>query len=220
MKHFTQKTRKWAEDFDTTFGTTIKTSGGKIYRAILNAWSPIKRVYDPLIIRKYPGYGLQNPSDPIRLHLGCGWKRLPGYINIDLWQTDATDILCDINSLPWPDNSVKAIDSYHVVEHISHRRVYQTLREWHRVLCSGGRLVLECPDFDQAIQEYLDGDENRLFNIFGRQRFPGDTHLYGYNAKRLAQLLSQVGFIHIEEQLPQSSQILDEPCFRLVGEKT
>jgi predicted SAM-dependent methyltransferase len=128
-------------------------------------------------------------------------------------------MVCDITRPPWPDGSAAVIESYHVLEHVSHRRIPSTLKEWHRVLMPGGKLVLECPNFDTAVREYLEGNESRLFNIFGRQRFGSDAHLYGYNPRRLARLLQEAGFVNIEEKSPQSSQILDEPAFRLECEK-
>ncbi|CAN0478189.1 unnamed protein product, partial [Discosporangium mesarthrocarpum] len=38
------------------------------------------------------------------------------------------------------------------------------LREWARVLKPGGTIVLECPDFDQTVREYIEGNEYRIYN--------------------------------------------------------
>jgi len=178
----------------------------------------VRRILDPMTIRLRYKVG-QTADKDLRLHLGCGGKHFDGYVNVDLWITDATDVICDITRLPWPDRSAAAIESYHVIEHISHKKIKKTLNDWHRVLKPGGKLVLECPHFDVAIREYLSGNESRLLNIFGRQRSKGDTHLYGYNPERLTRLLEEVGFKEIQEASPQSSQILDEPCFRLECKK-
>jgi SAM-dependent methyltransferase len=210
--------KRFALKFDKIFGTSTKQDGGKIYRFVLRLWSPVRRRLDPMIIRLLYELKLRTERD-LRLHLGCGWKHLEGHINVDLWITDATDVICDISRLPWPDGSAATIDSYHVIEHISHKKIKKTLSEWYRVLKPGGKLILECPHFDEAVREYLSGDESRLLNIFGRQRFEGDTHLYGFNPTRLMQLLEEIGFRKIEEAPPQSSQILDEPCFRLECKK-
>jgi ubiquinone/menaquinone biosynthesis C-methylase UbiE len=156
----------------------------------------------------------------LHLHLGCGWKRLDGYINVDLWITDATDVICDITRLPWPDNSAVTIESHHVIEHIPHRNIEQTLTEWHRVLKPDGALILECPNFDLAVQQYLSGNESRLLNIFGQQRYYGDAHLYGYNPTRLMRLLKEIGFYDLIEASPKSSQSLDEPSFRIECRKS
>jgi SAM-dependent methyltransferase len=178
----------------------------------------VRRILDPLIIRFR--YKLrQTTGEDLRLHLGCGGKHLDGFINVDLWITDATDVVSDITSLPWPDNTASTIESYHVVEHISHKKIGDTLKDWHRVLKPGGKLILECPHFDEAIREYLSGNERRLLNIFGQQRFFGDAHLYGFNPKRLTRMLEEIGFKEIQETSPQSSQTLNEPSFRIEGKK-
>jgi SAM-dependent methyltransferase len=214
MRILHQVAKSIALRFDEKFGTSIKQDGGNFYRLLLGPWSQVRRRLDPMIIRLLYGMKLRTERE-LRLHLGCGWKHLEGYINVDLWITDATDVICDISRLPWPDSSVARIESYHVIEHISHKKIKKTLNDWHRVLKPEGILILECPHFDEAFREYLSGDESRLLNIFGRQRFPGDTHFYGFNPKRLRRLLEGIGFKEFQETPPQSSQTLDEPCFRL-----
>ena len=114
-------------------------------------------------------------KDPLKLHLGCGNQSLKGYVNIDFRKTGATDIVCGITKLPYPDNSVQVIEMYHVIEHLPKHDLPDAFREWHRVLSPGGKIVIECPDFDAAVKEYLAGNEKRLDNIFGLQRFPGDA---------------------------------------------
>jgi len=53
--------------------------------------------------------------------------------------------------------------------------VCEYLQECLRALQPGGELVLELPDFDAGVREYLEGNEERLYSIYGRQRFPGDA---------------------------------------------
>jgi SAM-dependent methyltransferase len=210
--------RDIALKFDLALGTNIKERGGNVYRYSLRRWSLVRRILDPITIHLRYKVG-KTAGEDLRLHLGCGGKHFDGYVNVDLWITDATDVISDITSLPWPDNAANIIESYHVIEHISHKRIEKTLTDWHRVLKPGGKLVLECPHFDVAIREYLSGNESRLLNIFGRQRSEGDAHLYGFNPERLIRLLSEVGFKDIKETAPQSSQTVDEPCFRLESKK-
>ena len=207
-----------AVNFDRAFGTSIKERGGEIYRYLRKKWSYVRRILDPLKIRFGSKLGLLHHRN-LRLHLGCGSKHFDGYTNVDFWLTDGTDVICDVTRLPWPTNSVEIIESYHVLEHISHRTIGQTLREWYRVLKPHGKLILECPDFDRAIMEYQTGREDRLINIFGQQRFHGDTHLFGYNSSRLIRLLRENGFDDFKQELPQSSQSLEEPSFRIECKK-
>ncbi len=130
----------------------------------------------------------------IKLHLGCGKIWLPGFVNIDHRHTRATDFVCSVVKLPYLSDSVDLIESYHLIEHISHTKVRAMLQEWCRVLKPEGRLVIECPDFDRAIERYVAGNERALMSIFGLHRFRGDVHLFGYNFVRLKRLLEECGF--------------------------
>lgn len=209
---------RWTRDItarlDASLGTRIKPTLGDVYRAGRRGLSVVRRRVDPFRIRLRYSLGGAD-AEPIALHLGCGPKRLPGYVNVDLWMTDATDYVCDIRRLPWADGSVRAVESHHVIEHISHRDVEGTIREWRRVLVPGGTLALETPHFDRTVQEYLAGNEERLVSIFGRQRRAGDAHLFGYNPARLMRLLEQCGFGDFVELPPRSHQSEEEPVFRL-----
>ncbi len=214
MKKFTRLSREIAIKADQVLGIHIKKRGGTIHRYLLRKWSIVRRIIDPMVIRvKYMLFRI--PIKNLRLHLGCGSKHFDGYINVDFWITEATDVICDITKLPWPDNSADVIETYHVIEHISHRKIKDALSDWLRVLRPGGRMIVEVPHFDKAVNEYLQGNEARLINIFGWQRSWGDIHLYGYNPARLIRLLKEVGFSECVEAIPQSSQSVEEPSFRI-----
>lgn len=158
-------------------------------------------------------------SGKVKLHLGCGHERRKGYVNIDRRVTRATDIIGDVVVLPFPDGVASRIESYHVIEHLSRHQALRALCHWHRVLMPGGRLVIECPNVDEAMRAYLKGDDQRLDSIYGLQRFPGDAHLFGYNEKRLRALLAEVGFQSIREMAPQDYHAANEPCLRIEAVK-
>ena len=162
---------------------------------------------------------LTSGRDAVQLHLGCGKNRFDGFINIDQRQTSATDLECDIVQLPFEDNTVDRIETYHVIEHMPRHDVPRAMKEWHRVMKPGGVLIIECPNFDQAVREYLDGNEDRIDNIFGLQRFPGDTHVFGYNFNRLKAIVEQAGFTDVTEGQPRDYHKDLEPCMRLEAKK-
>lgn len=56
----------------------------------------------------------------LRLNLGCGSRKLPGFLNVDKFSACTPDLVVDLESLPWPwpDNSVEAVAMVHVLEHL------------------------------------------------------------------------------------------------------
>lgn len=153
------------------------------------------------------------------LNLGCGEHRLDGFVNIDHRNTQAADVICDITRLPYCAASVRRIEAYHVIEHLPFHRAVATLRHWLELLEPGGTLVLECPDFDAAVREYVGGNSSRLGNIFGLQRFRGDFHLWGWNSERLSSALTETGFVNVRTAPATDYHRLSEPCIRIEGEK-
>jgi len=174
----------------------------------------IRRTIEPEIVRLRCKIGIKNKR-PLRLHLGCGTQHIEGYINIDFRKTKATNLVCDIVKLPYPDNSVELIENYHVIEHLPRHDLSKALKEWHRILTPAGKLIIECPDFDADVREYMRGNEKRLGSIFGLQRFRGDSHLFGYNFKRLEKLLKDANFEDIQRREPQDYHAENEPCLRV-----
>ena len=83
----------------------------------------------------------------MKLHLGCGYKRLKGFVNIDLFKTHAVDLVLDIGKqkLPYEDNSVDYIQSEHVFEHLHWKEFHFALKEIHRVLKPTGKCYLLLP---------------------------------------------------------------------------
>jgi hypothetical protein len=89
------------------------------------------------------------------------------------------------------------------------------IRSWYDLLIPGGTIVIECPDFDRDIEDYLAGNTERLKSIFGLQRYEGDTHYFGYNAERLEALFAQAGFCHICFSKATDYHAMSEPCLRM-----
>lgn len=155
----------------------------------------------------------------LRLHLGCGHHLKPGFINIDVRPTEATDLVCNITRLPFRPKSVERIELFHVIEHLPKAVAERALARWFELLTPGGVLVIECPDFDLAVKDYLAGNFARLHNIFGRQSFPSDFHLWGWNAQRLEQLLKATGFSTATSRPPMDYHVKTEPCLRVEAVK-
>lgn len=91
----------------------------------------------------------------IFLNIGAGDWHCKGWINLDYpteWYAKAQSkhefIPYDIRSdnIPFGDNTVKAVYSSHVIEHIEDRFIQSFFAEVHRVLMPGGVFRIACPD--------------------------------------------------------------------------
>jgi SAM-dependent methyltransferase len=215
------KATKWIFcKIDSYFKTSLYERGRKLREIYYTSdfINAVRRKIEPAIIRFRYKLGIKN-NRLIKLHLGCGDRHLDGYINIDWRKTVATDLVCDIRKLPYNSNSSEIIEVYHVIEHLPKRDLMNAFKEWYRILYPRGKLIVECPDFDRSVTEYLEGNEERLYSIYGRQRFQGDTHYWGYNAKRLEKCLLQIGFNDILQREPQDYHKDLEPCLRIEASK-
>jgi len=208
--------KKIIRALDNNFKTDLYRRALKLIKAYYssNFLNVIRRSIGPAVIKWKHKFGIKD-KNPLKLHLGCGERHFQGYVNVDWRKTRATDLVCDIKKLPYLDNSVKLIESFHVIEHLPRHNLPKALKEWYRILMLGGKLVIECPDFDKDVKEYIEGNEKRLDSIFGLQRFLGDAHLFGYNFERIEILLKGIGFRDIQKKEPQDSHAKNEPCLRI-----
>ena len=84
-----------------------------------------------------------NDKEIIKLNLGASSTYIPGFVNIDI--SPKADIVLDLGKdrLPFADNSVEVVFSYHTLEHIPDYLF--ALSEIFRVLKHGGRLLVGVP---------------------------------------------------------------------------
>jgi len=81
----------------------------------------------------------------IKLNLGCGNKKIKNYIGIDIFKTDATDIIANISKLPFKDSSVSEIILDNVIEHIYD--IPELLKELYRVCQNNAIIFIRTPHF-------------------------------------------------------------------------
>lgn len=99
----------------------------------------------------------------MNLNLGCGYKKLDGYINIDNNPSCFPDMLIDLEKakLPFKDKSIDTVYSSHVLEHI--RNIRPLLLEIRRVLKKDGLMVSIVPYFN-SVGAYQDPTHVRFFS--------------------------------------------------------
>jgi predicted SAM-dependent methyltransferase len=93
---------------------------------------------------------------PLRLlHLGCGERRIPGFLNVDVARSDY-DIDLTSGKLPWVDGAFDAVVAQQLIEHLDlEYELPDLLAELLRVLRPGGQVWLSCPDMERVCRAYL-----------------------------------------------------------------
>ncbi len=171
---------------------------------------------------------------PVRLHLGPGQKGyLTGWINIDANIFSAKcDIWLDLrNQLPFPDNSVDAVYSHHMIEHLSD--IEQHLRDVFRVLKPTGVYRVGGPNGDMAIAKFLENDHDWFIDWPDKYESIGgrfanfilcrNEHLTILTHSLLAELAGRVGFDMVKSHLPITGSDYPElfvECFAQEHERT
>jgi predicted SAM-dependent methyltransferase/glycosyltransferase involved in cell wall biosynthesis len=100
-----------------------------------------------------------NSSNPVRqmhkimLNIGCGNRKLPGFVNIDVIK--GADIRHDVRKgIPYGDGCIDFMFSEHFLEHLTQREGIEFLRECRRVLKPGGTVRIAMPDLDTLVGRY------------------------------------------------------------------
>jgi predicted SAM-dependent methyltransferase len=88
------------------------------------------------------------------LHLGCGVRVVPGWLNVDVSHSQE-DVDITYLPLPWEEKSFSSIVSQHVIEHLDlESELLPLLKEFRRILRTGGELWLSCPDLGKICRAY------------------------------------------------------------------
>lgn len=100
----------------------------------------------------------------LKLDLGCGKNKQPGFFGVDTREFDGVDLVCDLGKTPWvlrpfsgtspwpspkprqlEDESVEAVHCSHFVEHLTAAQRIAFVNELHRVLIPGGKATIIVP---------------------------------------------------------------------------
>lgn len=87
----------------------------------------------------------------MKLNLGCGYNKYPGYVNVDADPNCNPDVIADLEErLPFEDNSVDEIILYHVLEHLGQdtKTYFRIWQELYRVLKDQGEVRITVPHWN------------------------------------------------------------------------
>jgi hypothetical protein len=173
-------------------------------------------------------------SSPIRLNLGCGDKKLSGYINIDIATSRGgvqPDIIADIRMLPGVNNNyADEIIAIHVVEHIDRWEIVEVLRRWCSILKPGGIIIIETPNLLSACKALLAdpiagarpglSGKMTMWPLYGDPSWK-DTlmmHKWLYTPNSIAEVLIEAGFANIK-QTPAQFKMREPRDMRIVASR-
>lgn len=112
-----------------------------------------------------------------RLNMGCGLKKIEGFVNADISPNVRPDKIVDFNTFPWPfeDNEFDHIVAKDILEHLgdTSKDFIKVIKEMYRITHNGGIWEVQSPHWrcDTAID---DPDHKRLitmgmFNLFNKR---------------------------------------------------
>lgn len=137
---------------------------------------------------------------PLKLHLGCGDKFIPGFEHVDSTHFRHLDHCADVANLYMYENeTADLIYACHVLEHFGRHQYMKVLSEWFRVLKTGGILRLAVPDFRVVASIYYesgleDGLSGLVGLVSGGQRDSTDYHKMIFDFDLLSSSLLKIGF--------------------------
>lgn len=183
-----------------------KRASPSVARLVRQAWFEVRVA---ALHRRSARRAGQVVHDGSRLHLGCGWNRKPGWVNVDI--DSGCDLQLDLRKpLPITDNTVSEAYSEHLLEHLAYPEdANNFLRECFRVLQPGGVISVGVPDAGQLLVAYAKDDTEYIRQASERWEpewcsttmdsvnytFRQDgAHQYAYDEETLAGALAAAGF--------------------------
>lgn len=158
----------------------------------------------------------------VRLHIGCGPKRLAGWLNTDAVPGVGPDGVVDLHALALPQQHFAEIYSCHALEHCWPQDTQRILIELVAALQPGGTLRLSVPDLRLVVASCLDsqafgGEDSALSVLFGgsfsRETSDPDRHRQAFWRERLERLMAAAGLERIRpwraEQYPEIAAARD-----------
>jgi predicted SAM-dependent methyltransferase len=140
----------------------------------------------------------------LRLHLGSGPSYKPGWVNVDLARPGRPVDLCwDLRrGLPFPEDSVDAVFSEHLWEHLRLSQGLSLMKECARVLRTGHTFRIGVPDLRLYVHAY-GGTHNVIddvrpglptHGIALNELFYQHGHRAMYDEETLGLLILEAGF--------------------------
>ena len=138
----------------------------------------------------------------MKLNLGCGNKKLPGFVNVDIRPEVEPDLVDDIQTLNTMEKgSVDLIYCCHALEHFPREQSLGILCRWYEILKPQGILRISVPDMEAVFAHYFYWKDIRDLKgfIWGGQKDSNDFHKDGWDETFLTIALTSTGFVNVHK---------------------
>lgn len=137
----------------------------------------------------------------MKLHLGCGKRKIKNWVNVDIDRFVMPDIVDDCGQLDLiKDESADIIYACHILEHFGRHAIVNVLKLWHKKLKVGGILRIAVPDFQKVVTAYNFAWKYQLSTLLGLlvggQKNEWDHHHMVFDFQSLSEYLTKAGFLH------------------------
>lgn len=155
-----------------------------------------------------------NAKKEIKLEIGAGARKgKNGWVTLDI--NTKCDLCWDLrDGIPFPDNSISAIYSSHLFEHIPYHGILELLNECKRVLRDGGSFSICVPNARPYIEGYVKRDftfwnsipqfyepaltQNTPLDMVNYIAYMYDEHKYLFDEENLITILEASGFTDVK----------------------
>lgn len=133
----------------------------------------------------------------MNINIGCGEDVKEGYLNVDRLSGPGIDVSHDLNIIPYPfaPNSADEIYASHILEHLD--RPFEVMKEFHRILKNGGRLIIKVPHFSRGFthSEHVRGFDVS-FPLYFQSSFTKSGYM-GFEFSLQQMRFSWLAFFHL-----------------------
>jgi len=151
-------------------------------------------------------------ADSVKLNLGCGFNKKPGFVNVDVSAGCAPDLICDLETTPWPweTGTVEEVLFNHSLEHLGGEpKVFLAMmQELYRVCRAGAVIQVNVPHprHDNFINDptHVRAITTPLLRLFSKKQNQEWKRTNSANTPLALYLNVDFEITHIE-------QFLDEP---------
>jgi len=136
----------------------------------------------------------------MKLNLGCGDRKIHGFINVDVRPECKPDAVIDLHAVSTLyHGKAELVYACHVLEHFPRKDIQKILADWINCLKPGGTLRISVPDFDQIIKMYLiEKDLSKLYGyLYGGQKNKFDFHCTVFNFESIKEILEDLGLVEV-----------------------